>query len=257
VWVAPTVDHEPAVRVCDVTKIFRLTSHRAHDVKTAVLHPFRTRPAEEPFRALRGVSLEVPRGESVGIIGSNGSGKSTLLRTIAGITRPSSGTVEVHGRIAALLELGAGFHGQISGRENAVLNAVLLGLSLPEARARLGNIIAFAELEDFIDEPMRTYSMGMFFRLGFAVAVHVHPDVLLVDEVLAVGDADFQQKCFQHIEGLRRKGVTIVIVSHDLPAVERFTDRVVLMNAGQIVADGEPRAIIRRYTRDEERAPSP
>jgi ABC-type polysaccharide/polyol phosphate transport system ATPase subunit len=241
-----------ALNLSDIHKSFRLTGHKANEVKTALLHPGRQRAPADVFQALRGVSLEVPRGQSLGIIGSNGSGKSTLLRIMAGITTPSAGTVEVQGRVAALLELGAGFHGQISGRENAVLNAVLLGLSLAEARERLDAMIAFAELESFIDEPMRTYSMGMFFRLGFAVAVHVNPEVLLVDEVLAVGDADFQQKCFEHIEGLRRSGVTIVIVSHDLPQVERFTDRVVLMARGEIVADGEPGAIIRRYKREEE-----
>jgi ABC-type polysaccharide/polyol phosphate transport system ATPase subunit len=247
--------NEPAVVVQEVTKSFRLTSHRVRDLKTAILHPFRSAlPAQEPFWALQGISLEVPRGQSLGIIGSNGSGKSTLLRTLAGITQPTSGKVEVRGRIAALLELGAGFHAQITGRENAILNAVLLGLSLKEAREHLNEIIAFAELEDFIDEPMRTYSQGMFLRLGFAVAVHVHPEVLLVDEVLAVGDAEFQEKCFGHIEELRRRGVTIVVVSHDLPAVERFTDRVVLMDRGRIVADGEPSKIIKHYMLEVERA---
>jgi ABC-type polysaccharide/polyol phosphate transport system ATPase subunit len=160
--------------------------------------------------------------------------------------------VHVNGRVAALLELGAGFHGQISGRENAVLNAVLLGLTLDQAKERLESIIEFAELQAFIDEPMRTYSMGMFFRLGFAVAVHVYPEVLLVDEVLAVGDEDFQQKCFEHIEGLRSRGVTIIIVSHDLQAVERFTDRVVLMRAGRVAEDGEPEHVIRVYRREAE-----
>jgi ABC-type polysaccharide/polyol phosphate transport system ATPase subunit len=247
----------PAIVVSDIKKSFRLTSHRARDVKTMVLHPFRRRVEQEPFWALRGVSLEVPRGQSVGIIGTNGSGKSTLLRILAGITEPTSGRVEVKGRVAALLELGAGFHGQISGRENALLNAVLLGLTIQEARDRLEDIIAFAELEGFIDEPMRTYSGGMFLRLGFAVAVHVQPEVLLVDEVLAVGDAEFQEKCFAHIEGLRRKGVTIVIVSHDLPAVERFTDRVVLMERGLVVADGDPTSVVRFYTHQEETAGSP
>ena len=247
----------PAIVVRDLTKTFRLTAHRARDLKTAVLHPFQGRGSRpEAFAALRGVSFEVPAGQSLGIIGANGSGKSTLLRVLAGITTPSSGTVRVRGRVSALLELGAGFHGQISGRENALLNAVLLGLSYEEARARLPEIIAFSELEAFIDEPMRTYSMGMFFRLGFAVAVHVNPEVLLVDEVLAVGDAEFQKKCFAHIEELRSRGVTIVIVSHDLPAVERFTDRVLLMQKGVIVADGEPSDVVRRYRREEEKLAS-
>jgi ABC-type polysaccharide/polyol phosphate transport system ATPase subunit len=197
--------------------------------------------------ALRDVSLEVPKAQSLGVIGANGSGKSTLLRIMAGITRPSSGSVAVEGRVAALLELGAGFHDQISGRDNAILNAVLLGLSLQEAKDRIDEIIRFAELETFIDEPMRTYSFGMFLRLGFSVAVHVRPEVLLVDEVLAVGDAEFQAKCFSHIENLRAQGVTIVIVSHDLPAVERFTDRVVLIEHGGIVADGPPDEVVGLY----------
>jgi ABC-type polysaccharide/polyol phosphate transport system ATPase subunit len=146
-----------------------------------------------------------------------------------------------------LLELGAGFHAQISGRENAVLNAVLLGLSIREARERLDDIVAFAELEEFIEEPMRTYSYGMYLRLGFSVAVHVRPEILLVDEVLAVGDAEFQAKCFAHLEGLREQGVTIVIVSHDLPAVERFTDRVVLLEKGSLAAEGPASEVIERY----------
>jgi ABC-type polysaccharide/polyol phosphate transport system ATPase subunit len=237
----------PAIRVSNVSKSFRLTGHR-QELKSALLHPLRARRSiSAPFWALRDVSLDVPKGRSLGVIGANGSGKSTLLRIMAGITRASSGSIEVEGRVAALLELGAGFHDQISGRDNAILNAVLLGLSLQEAKERIDEIIAFAELESFIDEPMRTYSFGMYLRLGFSVAVHVRPEVLLVDEVLAVGDAEFQAKCFSHIEGLRRQGVTIVIVSHDLPAVERFTDRVVLMEKGAIVADGTPEEIVGRY----------
>jgi ABC-type polysaccharide/polyol phosphate transport system ATPase subunit len=239
---------KPAVSVRDVTKTFRLSGYRPRDLKTTLLHPLRAgRDSLNQFAALRGISLDVPHGQSLGVIGANGSGKSTLLRIIAGITRPSSGSVAIEGRVAALLELGAGFHDQISGRDNAILNAVLLGLSLQEARERIDDIIAFAELEAFIDEPMRTYSFGMFLRLGFSVAVHVHPEVLLVDEVLAVGDAEFQAKCFDHIEGLRRKGVTIIIVSHELPAIERFTDRVVLMDRGLIVADGSPTEIVGLY----------
>ena len=223
-------------------------SSRPRELKTALLHPFRQRPIEsETYWALRGVTLEVGRGESLGVIGPNGSGKSTLLRIMAGITRPTRGSVSVEGRVSALLELGAGFHDQISGRDNAILNAVLLGLSLKEARERLDEVIAFAELEEFIDEPMRTYSYGMYLRLGFSVAVHVRPEILLVDEVLAVGDAEFQAKCFAHIEGLRRQGATIVIVSHELPAVERFSDRVVLLDKGRLVAEGAPAAIVGRY----------
>lgn len=242
-------DSCPAISIRNVTKVYRMSVHRAPDLKTAILHPFGAAGTRHEFHALHDVSLEVQRGESLGIIGANGSGKSTLLRLMAGISQPTSGQIEIRGRVAALLELGAGFHGQISGRENAVLNAVLLGLTKRQALERLDDIIAFAELEDFIDEPMRTYSFGMFLRLGFAVAVHVDPEVLLVDEVLAVGDAEFQQKCFDHIQKLRHKGVTIVIVSHDLVSVERFTDRAVMMERGRIVADGPPLEIVARYRR--------
>jgi ABC-type polysaccharide/polyol phosphate transport system ATPase subunit len=237
-----------AVCARGVTKAFRLSAHKPRDLKTALLHPMRAKQALAPFWALKGIDLDIRKGESVGIIGANGSGKSTLLRIMAGITPPSGGTIAIEGRVAALLELGAGFHGQISGRDNALLNAVLLGLSMHEAHERLDEIIAFAELEDFIDEPMRTYSLGMYLRLGFAVAVHVRPEVLLVDEVLAVGDAEFQQKCFAHIEELRGRGVTIIIVSHDLVAVKRFTDHAVLIEHGSIALDGVPGEVISRYT---------
>jgi ABC-type polysaccharide/polyol phosphate transport system ATPase subunit len=246
----PRTDTDPAVVVLDVSKRFRLSGHRTREFKTALLHPLRSlrgsgRP--EPFWALDGISFEVAKGESLGIIGANGSGKSTLLRILAGITPPSTGSVSITGRVAALLELGAGFHPMISGRDNAILNAVLLGLSMHEAQERLDDVIAFAGMEEFIDEPMRTYSFGMYLRLGFAVAVHVQPEVLLVDEVLAVGDAEFQLKCFDHIEELRRRGVTIIIVSHDLPQVERFTDRVILLEKGRIVADGLPNSVVGLY----------
>jgi ABC-type polysaccharide/polyol phosphate transport system ATPase subunit len=199
------------------------------------------------FWALRDVSFSVRRGETLGIIGPNGSGKSTLLRILAGIAAPTAGRVRASGRTAAVLELGSGFHPQISGRENALLNAVLLGLSLREARAALPGIIAFSELGEFIDQPMRTYSSGMYVRLGFAVAVHVRPEILLVDEVLAVGDAEFQAKCFAHMETVRRAGVTIVIASHDLPAVQKYTDRVILLEHGAIALEGEPAHVLHEY----------
>lgn len=246
----PDCPEDAAVVVREVRKRYLLTAQRVRDLKTTLLHPLRSGALRaQPFWALDGVSFEVPRGQSMGVIGANGSGKSTLLRILAGITPPTSGSATIRGRVAALLELGAGFHGLLSGRENAILNAVLLGLSAREAREQLSSIIAFSELEEFIDQPMRTYSFGMFLRLGFAVAVHVRPEVLLVDEVLAVGDAEFQQKCFDHIEGLRARGVTIVIVSHDLAAIERFTDRAALLDRGRLVADGRPSEVIAEYRR--------
>jgi ABC-type polysaccharide/polyol phosphate transport system ATPase subunit len=203
--------------------------------------------ARQAFWALQDISFTLGRGESLGIAGPNGSGKSTLLRVLAGITKPTAGRLVADGRVSALLELGAGFHPQISGRENALLNAVLLGLSLQEARAALPGIIEFSELGDFIDQPMRTYSSGMYVRLGFAVAVHVRPEILLVDEVLAVGDAEFQSKCFEYMERVRGEGVTVVIASHDLPSLQRYTDRVMLLEHGRRVMEGKPAEVIHAY----------
>lgn len=241
---------EDAICLEAVSKRYFLSFHRPQDIKTAILHlpsALTRSRARWPFWALSDVNLRVRKGESVGIIGPNGSGKSTMLRIIARITPPTTGKLAVRGRISALLELGAGFHPQISGRENAILNGVLLGLSLKEARQMIPGIIAFSELGDFIDQPMRTYSSGMYVRLGFAVAVHVRPEILLVDEVLAVGDAEFQDKCFSHIERLRAQGVTIVLVSHDLTAVKRFSDRVLLLEQGRITADGAPDVVLHEY----------
>jgi ABC-type polysaccharide/polyol phosphate transport system ATPase subunit len=233
-----------------VSKRYYLRSQRPEELKTAVLHLpafLRSDRGRRPFWALDDVSLGIRKGESLGVIGPNGSGKSTLLKIVADLAPPTKGKVYVNGRISALLELGAGFHPQITGRENAVLNAVLLGLSKKEAEERLPEIIDFSELHDFIDQPMRTYSSGMYIRLGFAVAVHVKADVLLVDEVLAVGDTQFQQRCFDHIERLRREGVTIVVVSHDLGAVTRFCDRAVLLQHGRIQVDGPSQPVVHEY----------
>jgi ABC-type polysaccharide/polyol phosphate transport system ATPase subunit len=234
----------------NVSKRYYLRSQRPQELKTAVLHLpsfLRADRSRRPFWALDDVSLAIRRGESLGVIGPNGSGKSTLLRIVADLARPTSGTVRVAGRISALLELGAGFHPQITGRKNAILNAVLLGLSRKEAEERLPEIIAFSELGDFIDQPMRMYSSGMYIRLGFAVAVHVKADVLLVDEVLAVGDTEFQRKCFAHIEKLRADGVTIVLVSHDLGSVTRFCDRAILLQHGRVQIDGRSQPVVHEY----------
>ncbi|MGB6838395.1 MAG: ABC transporter ATP-binding protein [Dehalococcoidia bacterium] len=242
---------EDAICLEAVSKRYLLSFHRPpQDIKTAILHlpsVLTHSRARWPFWALSDINLRVRKGESLGIIGPNGSGKSTMLRIIARITPPTTGKLAVQGRISAQLELGAGFHPQISGRDNAILNGVLLGLSLKEAREMIPGIIAFSELGDFIDQPMRTYSSGMYVRLGFAVAVHVRPEILLVDEVLAVGDAEFQDKCFAHIEKLRAQGVTIVLVSHDLPAVKRFSDRVILLEQGRITADDKPDVVLHEY----------
>ncbi|WP_334130724.1 ABC transporter ATP-binding protein [Silanimonas lenta] len=199
--------------------------------------------------ALHDVSFEVRRGETVGIVGSNGSGKSTLLQILCGTLAPTAGTVEVSGRVAALLELGAGFNPEFTGRENVFLNGTVLGLTREEVAARFDAIAAFADIGDFIDEPVRTYSSGMYVRLAFAVAIHVEPDILIVDEALSVGDEAFQRKCFARIEQLRERGVTILFVSHSAGTVVDLCDRAVWLDQGQLLADGPAREVVAQYQR--------
>jgi ABC-type polysaccharide/polyol phosphate transport system ATPase subunit len=191
--------------------------------------------------------MAVNRGEIVGIIGANGSGKSTLLRVLAGLSPPTTGSVTIHGRYAALLELGSGFHRQATGRENAYLNALFMGLSKSEAKERVPEILEFSGLEQFADQPMRTYSSGMFMRLGFSVAIHVQPEIFLIDEILAVGDAEFQKKCFDHFNKLQQRGTTIIIVSHNVDVLKEFASRVVLLEHGKAVLDGDPVEVTREY----------
>ena len=217
------------------------------ELKSTLLHPveaFRSRRRHADLWAVRDVSFEVRRGEFFSVVGANGSGKSTLLRLLAGLSRPSAGSVETVGRVSTLLELGSGFHPQVSGRDNAIMNGLLIGRTNAEMERLLPGIMEFAGLSEFIDQPMRTYSSGMYVRLGFAIAAFMEPEILLVDEVLAVGDARFQEKCYEHIAGLQRRGVTIVMVSHDLGAVERFSDRAALMERGRLAGIGEPRKIV-------------
>jgi ABC-type polysaccharide/polyol phosphate transport system ATPase subunit len=202
------------------------------------------------FWALQDVTFDVRVGETVGIIGPNGSGKSTLLYVMLGISPPTSGVVTTKGRIAGLLELGAAFHQDASGRDNAYLSALFLGLPKEEVERKLPEIIEFAGLEQFIDQPIRTYSTGMRMRLGYSVAVHVRPDILLVDEVLAVGDADFQEKCFEHFAQLKQQSTTIVLVSHDLSAIQALADRVILIEHGKVMRDGDPVTVCEQYVRD-------
>jgi ABC-type polysaccharide/polyol phosphate transport system ATPase subunit len=193
------------------------------------------------------VSFEIQRGETLGLIGENGSGKSTLLRCIAGILPPTTGQVLVSGSISSLIELGAGFHQELTGRENALVSGALFGLTARQLRSQLESIVAFAELEEAIDHPVRSYSSGMYARLAFSLAVHVEPDILLIDELLAVGDEAFQRKCVGRIDELRGAGVTIVFVSHDLPLVKQLCQRSILLHAGEIAADGETSAVIDEY----------
>jgi homopolymeric O-antigen transport system ATP-binding protein len=201
----------------------------------------------ELFWALRDVSFEVRRGEMLGVIGINGSGKSTLLRILARLTRPTAGRAETFGRIGSLLEVGTGFHPELTGRENIFLNTSLFSLSERETEAIYPAIVDFAELGDFIDVPVKNYSTGMYTRLGFAVAVHLDPDILLVDEVLAVGDERFQQKCFQRMEEFRQRGKTVILVTHDMATVQRMCDRACLILRGRMEAEGEPAKVIARY----------
>src|SRR3989442_731219 len=206
----------PAITLTNVTKVYRRYSGKQFaTLKSALLQRsiLRDLQASETFPALTAVSFTVPKGSTYGVIGRNGSGKSTALKLVAGITKPTSGTVKVNGRISALIELGAGFHPEISGRENVFINGIMLGLSKREVQQRFDEIVDFAELRDFIDAPVKTYSSGMYMRLGFAVAIHVDPDVLLVDEVLAVGDEGFTHKCLDKFAEFRRRGKTILLVT--------------------------------------------
>src|SRR5262245_36776238 len=209
---------------------------------------------DETFPALTDVSFLVAKGLTYGVIGRNGSGKSTALKLVAGITKPTTGTVTVRGRISALIELGAGFHPEISGRENVYINGIMLGLTKREIARRFDEIVEFAELQEFIDAPVKTYSSGMYMRLGFAVAIHVDPDVLLVDEVLAVGDEGFTHKCLDKFAEFRRLGKTILLVTHSLGLVERFCDEALWLDGGQLKGLGDPRRIVGAYVTDVEAA---
>src|SRR5687767_13893563 len=248
----------PAIDVVNVSKVYRRYAQKKQfaTLKSAILDGslLGDLKPEETFQALRGVSFQVPKGCTYGVIGRNGSGKSTLLKCVAGITRPTEGDVMVDGRISALIELGAGFHPEISGRENIFINGIMLGLTKREITRRFDEIVEFAELEDFIDAPVKTYSSGMYMRLGFAVAIHVDPDVLLVDEVLAVGDEGFTHKCLDKLAEFRRRGKTILLVTHSLGLVERLCDEALWMDEGRARTAGDPRRVVGAYITDVERS---
>ena len=240
-----------AIEIDEVTKIYRRYTRRRQfaTLKSALLSRsiIRDLRPDETFSALENVSLNVPAGATVGIIGPNGSGKSTMLRLVAGITKPTSGGVRVDGRVSALIELGAGFHPEISGRENVSINGIMLGLTKQEISRKFDEIVEFAALENFIDAPVKTYSSGMYMRLGFAVAVHVDPDVLLIDEVLAVGDQGFTHRCLDKFAEFRRRGKTILLVTHGLGLVERFCDEAVWLHEGKIRGKGDPKRVVDAY----------
>jgi ABC-type polysaccharide/polyol phosphate transport system ATPase subunit len=239
--------NNPCVEVKDLHKSFMLSHSGTASLKTMMLWWQRKRTLER-LEVLRGVSFTVGRGECVSIIGRNGAGKSTLLSLVANVYKPTSGSIEVHGRVAPLLELGAGFHLDLSGAENILFNSMMLGLSRKEAYARMPQIIEFSEIGGHIDAPVRTYSSGMQARLGFSTAINVDAEVLIVDEVLAVGDASFERKCYEYIEGFKAKGGAILFVSHNLDAVARFSDRVIWLNKGVIEAEGPPPVILPAYS---------
>ena len=240
-----------AVRVSDLTKVYQRYAHRKQfrTLKSALLTGslIDDLKPEETFSALSGVTFNVWEGSTFAIIGRNGSGKSTLLKVLAGITKPTSGDVEVHGRVSALIELGAGFHPEITGRENVFINGIMLGLSKREITERFSEMVEFAELEEFIDAPVKTYSSGMYMRLGFAVAIHVNPDVLIIDEVLAVGDQAFVHKCLDKIGEFRRRGKTILLVTHSLGLVEKLADEALWLDGGKIQSRGDPKKVVDAY----------
>jgi ABC-type polysaccharide/polyol phosphate transport system ATPase subunit len=239
---------QPAIVVDDVWKRFRLYDERNQSLKAAVMRARRARYRE--FDALKAISFEVPEGTTFGLIGENGSGKSTLLKCIARILRPERGTITTAGKISALLELGAGFHQELSGRENVYLNGAILGLSKKQLDARFDEIVAFAGLEEFIDSPVKNYSSGMYVRLGFSVAINVDPDILLVDEVLAVGDESFQRKCMEKFADLKDRGKTIVVVSHALGTMRTLCDSLALLEHGNLVDVGDAGRIVDEYMSD-------
>ncbi len=236
------------IRTKDLHKSFRVYQDKSQTLKERIIHRKQTKYSIH--KVLDGIDLEIHKGETVALIGQNGSGKSTLLKLLTGIIYPDSGSVTLDGKVSSLLELGAGFHPDFSGRENIYNNASIFGLSKKEIDRRYDRIVAFSELEEYIDNPVRTYSSGMYMRLAFSVAINVNAEILLIDEILAVGDANFQKKCMDMIRSLKRKGSTIVIVTHDMGAVERICDRAVWLVDGKIRKEGKPREIIDEYLMD-------
>jgi ABC-type polysaccharide/polyol phosphate transport system ATPase subunit len=235
------------IRLENITQRFRVIQERPDTLRELVSKFFRHESHYHDFDAVKNVSFDVPKGQMLGLIGRNGSGKSTLLKIIAGVYKPTSGSVHVQGSLAPLIELGTGFHHDLTGRENILLNGLLMGYSKREMREREQRIIEFAEIGDFIDSPVKQYSSGMYMRLAFSVATEINPEILLIDEILAVGDALFQLKCFERMQSFREAGKTIMFVSHGMAQVARLCDRVILIDQGTIMADGPPDEVIALY----------
>ena len=238
-------DSNNAVVVKNMTKTFKIYLDKANTLKEKLL--FLSRGKKEKRVVLKNINLKIKRGETVALIGTNGSGKSTLLKLMTKIYYPTSGSVTTYGKLTSLLELGAGFHPDFSGRENIYFNASIFGLSKKEIDERIDEIIEFSELKNFIDNPVRTYSSGMYMRLAFSIAINVNADILLVDEILAVGDQHFQEKCFKKLLDLKNSNKTIIIVSHDLNSIKKLCDRAVWIYDGQVRMDGECRCVVEEY----------
>lgn len=230
----------------NVTKEFNLQKQKTFKELLPAL--FSGKKTHETFTALSDINFTINRGETVGIIGPNGSGKSTILKLIAGVMTPTSGTVNVYGKVSPLIELGAGFHPELTGRENIYLNGCILGLSQKQIDANFKNIVDFAQLWDFVDQPIKHYSSGMYMRLAFSVAIHTNPEILLVDEILTVGDNAFQEKCFQKMEEFKKDGVTIIFVSHTLASIQKFCTRCIFLASSKIITDSTPENSIKAYT---------
>jgi ABC-2 type transport system ATP-binding protein/lipopolysaccharide transport system ATP-binding protein len=240
------VTAEPAIVVEGVGKSFRMYRDRRTNLKE-IFTQRRRRSRYDTFQALDGVSLQVPRSSTFGLIGHNGSGKSTLLKLIAGIHQPTTGTVSARGRVSAMLELGAGFHPELSGRDNIYLNGAILGMSRRQIETAMDRIVAFSGIEEFIDTPVKVYSSGMYVRLGFSIAVNLDPEILVIDEIVAVGDEEFQRRCFEHLHELRRRGVTIIFVTHSMALVRQLCDDVAWLDHGRLRAVGKPGEVVDAY----------
>lgn len=234
-----------AINLADVSKSFELLREKHTSLKSSLLSFRHARP--EKILGLNNINLSIAHGETVAIIGKNGSGKSTLLRIIGRVYLPTLGTVQTNGRMSTMLALAAGFHPELTGRENIYFNGAIMGLSAAEMAKNIDRIIDFSEINDFIDSPVKTYSDGMLMRLGFSIAVETDPDILLIDEVLAVGDAEFQEKCYDRIDAFKQSGKTIVFVTHDLEAARKVASRTVWMSSGEVVSDGDTSEVIAEY----------
>lgn len=236
-----------AIQFANVTQQFRVIQERPDTLRELVSKFLRHNVSYHDFHAVRNVTLNISKGQTVGLIGRNGSGKSTLLKIAAGVYKPTKGSVQVSGTLAPLIELGAGFHHELTGRENILLNGLLMGYSKREMEERAAGIIEFAEIGEFMDAPVKQYSSGMYMRLAFAVATEINPEILLIDEILAVGDTPFQQKCFERIHSFQKAGKTIMLVSHSMSEIEEHCDRAILLDHGAVMAEGSPGDVIEVY----------